>query len=94
MTNDNHNGPKLERPAAVACSDLLARMVEIIKTWRKRAGRKFKDAAIEKNVMGKRLIEHGAMCYFNCSEELQTLVDELAASATQPKSKTTKTLRA
>lgn len=40
-------------------------------TWEKRARNKFRSAEREKDVMGKRLIEHGAMCYFNCAQELK-----------------------
>ena len=72
----------------------LALIVELPNVWRKRSARKFKDAKTEKDVMGKKLIEHGAMCYFNCSEELQKLVDELAASTTQSKAKKSKTHQA
>src|ERR1019366_335671 len=44
--------------------------------------------------MGKRFIQHGAMSYYNCWSELQTLADELLASTTQPESKKTKTPQA
>ena len=63
---------------------------ELIGVWRKRAGRKFKDAETEKNAMGKRLIEHGAMCYFNCSRDLEKIVVSLLALTTPPKSKPSK----
>ncbi len=39
--------------------------------WERRARNKFRSAELEKDVMGKRLIEHGAMCYFNCAQELR-----------------------
>lgn len=39
--------------------------------WEGTARRKFIDAAREENEMGKKLIEHGAMCYFNCAQELK-----------------------
>jgi hypothetical protein len=69
-------------------------MVELADQWLKRARRKFHDAEGEQDVSGKRLIEHGAICYFNCSEELRKLADELAASHTQPKLKARKKLQA
>ena len=67
---------------------------ELLTIWRKRAARKFKDAETEKNIMGKKLIEHGAMCYFNCSQELEKIAASLPALATQTKSKPSKKLRA
>ncbi len=48
-------------------SDELKAMVE---QWRQIAKRKFLDAKHEENEMGRRLIEHGATCYFNAAEKL------------------------
>jgi hypothetical protein len=95
MTPSNPN--LLGKPAGVTgvgCSDLLARMVELADIWIKRARRKFRDAEGERDMAGKKLIEHGATCYFNCSEELRKLADELATSHTQPKSRVRKKLPA
>ena len=39
--------------------------------WEDIARRKWTDAKIEKDPMGKRLIEHGANCYQNCALELR-----------------------
>src|ERR1035438_5752267 len=71
----------------IGSSALLGSMVELAERWRKRSCFAFKSAELEPNDMGKRLIQHGAMCYHNCWSELQTLVDELRASTTQSKSK-------
>jgi len=38
--------------------------------WNRRARRAFLDAETEEDLMGRRLIEHGAMCYFNCAMEI------------------------
>lgn len=40
-------------------------------TWEQRARSKFRSAEHEEGAMGRRLIEHGAMCYFNCAQELR-----------------------
>jgi hypothetical protein len=71
------------RPATVQ-TETIHRLVGLAEQWMTRASRKFRDAAGEQNADGKRLIEHGATCYFNCSEELRKLVDELQSSPTQP----------
>ncbi len=47
--------------------DALDRLVG---EWERRARRAFFDAEHEPDPMGRRLIEHGAMCYFNCIQEL------------------------
>jgi hypothetical protein len=69
-------------------------LVKLIEKWRVRARRKFHDAKLEPDVMGRKLIEHGALCYFNCSEELQTLVDALPSSATPAATKKSRTRQA
>lgn len=63
-------------------SAISGQLEKLVAVWQRRARRKFRDAAGEDDTMGKRLIEHGAMCYFNCSQELQRVVDGLAPSAT------------
>lgn len=42
--------------------------------WRTRASRCFADAKFELDPMGKRLIEHGAMCMFNCMMDVRRLL--------------------
>lgn len=37
--------------------------------WEKIAKRRFVDAKSENDDMGKRLVEHGAVCYFNAAAE-------------------------
>jgi hypothetical protein len=53
---------------------------QLVLEWEQIAKRKFYDAQREKDPMGRRLIEHGAMCYFNCAQELRGV---LCASAPQ-----------
>jgi len=51
--------------------DVNTREFEVLLTkWERLARNKFLSAELEKDAMGKRLIEHGAMCYFNCVREL------------------------
>lgn len=45
--------------------------LDLAKQWETRASRKFEDATSEKDPMGKRLIEHGATCYFNAAAEIR-----------------------
>lgn len=43
-----------------------AALVDLLHKWGNDAGRRMADAQHEKDPMGKRLIEHGAVCLFNC----------------------------
>ena len=43
----------------------------LVARWEQSARRAFWDAESEADPMGKRLIEHGAMCYFNCAQDLK-----------------------
>jgi hypothetical protein len=66
-------------------SDLDAFMAQsraLIDEWEGYARRAFVNAERESDPMGKRLIEHGAMCYFNCAQELKKAVQ--AVSFLQP----------
>lgn len=57
-----------------SCRPLEARLGAVIRVWKRRAEKKFEDAAREPDAMGKKLIEHGAMCYRNAAMELETLL--------------------
>ena len=50
---------------------VLNNLENLIAKWNQRAGRAFEDAQHEKSKMGKQLIEHGAMIYFNCTNDLK-----------------------
>ena len=63
---------------------LLERLKDLSDQWEARARRKFRAADGERDVAGKRLIEHGATCYFNCSEDLRKLLGALRSSPIQP----------
>ncbi len=52
--------------------DALAMQLQgLIDEWESYARRAFLNADRESDPMGKRLIEHGAMCYFNCAQALK-----------------------
>lgn len=48
---------------------------QLVKEWGKISGKKFADADLEHDEFGKRFIEHGAVCYFNCARQLQHLIE-------------------
>ncbi|MGI4846838.1 MAG: hypothetical protein ACRYGK_01680 [Janthinobacterium lividum] len=54
-------------------ADLLDQ-VKLAEKWEQRARQLFACAAVTTDEMGKRLVEHGAMCYFNCAQDIRALV--------------------
>jgi hypothetical protein len=65
------------------------RLLALVESWKRRARWTFADAGHERNEMGKRLIEHGAMCYYNAATELADLISKPPpASGSRAKSKT------
>lgn len=50
-------------------------LLQLISKWGQRASASFRSAAMEPEEFPRRFIEHGAMNYFNCAMELQTLLD-------------------
>lgn len=40
---------------------------DLLKDWSFQAAKRMADAKYETDPMGRRLIEHGAMCMFNCA---------------------------
>lgn len=51
---------------------LRALALGLAQQWEMRARRKFTDAADEEDAQGKRMIEHGAVCYFNAAAETRS----------------------
>lgn len=51
----------------------LKRLAE---TWMKRALKQFECMDRTESEMGKRVMQHGAMVYFNCATEIQELIDK------------------
>lgn len=64
-----------------AGSGCMARLVRLSDCWKGRAAKKFMDAKGEKYEMGQKLIEHGAMCYFNAARELEEVLMQIQADA-------------
>ncbi len=45
--------------------------MNLVNHWENRARRKWIDSEAENDPMGKKIIEHGALCYQNCARELK-----------------------
>lgn len=57
-------------------------LMSLVYSWENIAGRKWADAEAEKDLMGRKLIEHGAICYRNCASELRgALISLLSQSS-------------
>lgn len=52
-----------------------AALLALAEAWMHVARCKFQSAEAELDPMGRRLIEHGATCYFNAARELRALVE-------------------
>lgn len=59
----------------MANADQLHSLAE---TWERRAIGKLKCGEKTADEMGRRLVDHGAMCYFNCAQELKAILAELS----------------
>lgn len=46
---------------------MRALLGDLLKDWSFQAAKRMADAKYETDPMGRRLIEHGAMCMFNCA---------------------------
>jgi len=70
-----------EREIIMPSSDLTS----LAEKWENSAKNRFLAAGQEKDDFGKRFIEHGAMCYFNCAQELKKILisSSLPPSTTQ-----------
>lgn len=55
--------------------------------WEHTARRKFLDAEGESSEAGRRFIEHGAMCYFNCAQELKAALADASPRPSPRQSK-------
>lgn len=60
-----------------------SQLAELIRKWGTSASKRFADAKFERDPMGKRLIEHGAVVLYNCCRDLEGLL--LAEQALQAK---------
>ena len=48
----------------------VQRLVSLHDEWMRRAKVKFEDAEKEQSEIGRRVLNHGAFCYFNAASEL------------------------
>jgi len=71
--------PRKDSADKGAGSGCMARLVRLSDCWKERAARKFMDAKGENDKMGRSLIEHGAMCYFNAAMELEEALKQIQA---------------
>ena len=49
-------------------------LMALLDKWGHDAGRRMANAKHEKDPMGKRLIEHGAVCLFNCCLDVRRVL--------------------
>jgi hypothetical protein len=64
---------------------LEQQLFDLIKKWEKVARASFSSASSQQDDFGRRFIEHGAMCYVNCSTDLKKVLTSavLLLSTTQ-----------
>lgn len=49
-------------------------LLQLTEQWRRDAAQRFKCAKSETNPMGKKLIEHGGVCLFNCIMDVRRML--------------------
>jgi hypothetical protein len=54
-----------------------AKLKDLAIKWERISAIKFDDAESENNEFGKKFIEHGAVCYFNCASQLRHLLESV-----------------
>jgi hypothetical protein len=64
--------PQPRRSDYDLCNDLL----KLVSEWEISARRQFGCAERTEGAMEKKLVEHGAMCYFNCAQALRATLGE------------------
>jgi|GEM_PF-3091990 len=65
---------KLTQEAVLLTGEQVAALDLLMKKWKHLVRRKFFDAEREQTLMGRRFIEHGAMCYFSCWQDLKEVL--------------------
>ena len=53
---------------------MVGQLTTLAKAWVRRSANKFRNSDLEEMEFGKRFIQHGAICYWNCANELQELL--------------------
>ena len=59
----------------------IDKLQELVARWEHHARREFHAAESEENYMGRKLLEHGAVCHCNCAKALGEV---LKAASTEP----------
>lgn len=68
------------RKPAAGSTSRSKHLLALVETWKNRARRQFLCGEQTTDCpMGKRLVEHGAMCYANCAMELEAALSANAA---------------
>lgn len=76
--------PPQEMKDEVSTSPIPADLLKLADEWEHLARCKFQSAKAQPDEAGRRFIEHGAVCYFNCAQELRTTL-----ASTSPPTSTT-----
>jgi hypothetical protein len=53
---------------------LLDELADLVRGWATTAGNKFRNAKFEDTEFGRRFINHGGICYFNCATDLKKVI--------------------
>jgi hypothetical protein len=61
----------LGRKEVIMTAEEQSILINLVNRWEDIARRKWTDSEVEDDPMGKKLIEHGALCYQNCARELK-----------------------
>lgn len=61
--------------AAIAGGAGRAVLMSLVLEWEQNARSQLQCAERTKDPMGKRLVQHGAMCYFNCAQAVRRHLD-------------------
>lgn len=59
----------------------IDKLEALAQQWERVARNKFRTAPMEETEFGRRFIEHGAICYYNCLTELRALIGEARYAA-------------
>lgn len=59
------------RPREEISANDRAELMRLVLEWERSARSQFRCAERTTDPMGKRLVEHGAACYFNCAQALR-----------------------
>jgi hypothetical protein len=56
--------------------DVHDELMKLVLQWENSARKQFECGDRTEDEMGRRLVEHGAMCYFNCAQAIRAALDE------------------